>query len=138
VKFILIISKEKSKPVAGKDSGVSDRMSDLQLWMCIAWNFRFLVIFFYWFLETIYCCKKRPKHLVLLKWCNIFNFECALLKGVVNRSKKKLDFQRQFISCRDKLGISDRGTPYQTFMILDSVVYTLTTVVIQAVDEDSR
>ena len=34
--------------------------------------------------------------------------------------------------------ISDRGTPYQTFMILDSVVYTLATAVIQAVDEDSR
>jgi hypothetical protein len=39
---------------------------------------------------------------------------------------------------RDKLGISDRGTPYQTFVILDSVVYTLATTVIQAVDEDSR
>ena len=36
VKFILIISKEKSKTVAGKNSGVSDRMSDLQLWTCIA------------------------------------------------------------------------------------------------------
>ena len=31
VKFILIISKEKSKTVAGKDSGVSDRISDLRL-----------------------------------------------------------------------------------------------------------
>jgi hypothetical protein len=42
---------------------------------------------------------------------------------------------------RDKLGISDRGTPYQTFMILyvwTSVVNTLATTVIQAVDEDSR
>jgi hypothetical protein len=38
MKFILIISKEKSKTVAGKDSGVSDRMSDLRFWMCIAWN----------------------------------------------------------------------------------------------------
>jgi len=38
VKFILIFLKEKSKTVAGKDSGVSDRMSDLRLWMCIAWN----------------------------------------------------------------------------------------------------
>ena len=39
---------------------------------------------------------------------------------------------------RDILEIRDRGTPYQTFMILDSVVYTLATMVIQAVDEDSR
>jgi hypothetical protein len=33
---------------------------------------------------------------------------------------------------RDKLGISDRGTPYQIFVILDFVVYTLATTVIQA------
>ena len=46
MKFILIISKEKPKTVAGKDSGVSDRMSDLRLWMCIAWNCRFLVKLF--------------------------------------------------------------------------------------------
>ena len=31
VNLFLIISKEKTKTMAGKDSGVSDRMSDLRL-----------------------------------------------------------------------------------------------------------
>jgi hypothetical protein len=47
-------------------------------------------------------------------------------------------FKPVFKLDRDILEISDRGRPYQTFMILDSVVYTLATAVIQAVDEDSR
>jgi hypothetical protein len=34
--FILIISKEKPKPVAGKDFGVTYLISNLRLWMCIA------------------------------------------------------------------------------------------------------
>ena len=44
--LFLIISKEKPKTVAGKDSGVTNLISNLRLWMCIAWNCRFLVKLF--------------------------------------------------------------------------------------------
>jgi hypothetical protein len=42
VKFILIISKEKPKPVAGKDFGVTYLISNLRLWkkVCIFVYFR--------------------------------------------------------------------------------------------------
>jgi hypothetical protein len=35
VKFILIISKEKPKTVAGKDSGVTYLISNLRLFECV-------------------------------------------------------------------------------------------------------
>ena len=38
MKFIWIISIEKPKTVAGKDSGVTYLISNLRLWMCIAWH----------------------------------------------------------------------------------------------------
>jgi hypothetical protein len=88
-----------AKTVAGKISGVLNRKSFVQLWMCIAWNWGDLVknflliskemsfiIKMVWSLFELFQ-KKSPKPwpektLVWLIWYQIYDFKCVLLEIV--------------------------------------------------------